>query len=211
MAQKTPRHHNKQPIKSKKNNVQEILDTAMTIAADKGWSGVTLKFVAEKTRLPIWAVAEHFPHASDILYRQLEQMTAKVEQDCRPYMSDNWRENLTEVLMQRFDLANQHRAAFKSLFHFVQHDPIAGLAFAPMLFSTMKSMLKLARLPVADTTLDYISVPFAGFYLWILKTWHEDDSRDLTLTMAAIDRRLNTFQGLLDMSGLLNRQTDRHA
>ncbi len=198
MAQKTPRHHkNKAPKQGFADQDARLAEAALALAEKSGWHGVTLKSIAIKTRIPVFTIAERYPHTSDILRLALNTLNNKVEKTCAPHMGGNWRENLTEILMQRFDCANEYRAGYKSLFTLACKDPLTASTFLPMLQETMTRMLALSRIPIAADMRPYAAGLLGVFYMMMLKSWHADDSKDLTQTMAAIDRGLGYFERVL--------------
>jgi AcrR family transcriptional regulator len=203
MAQKTSRHHNNKAKKqSSASHDARLAEAALALAEKNGWHGVTLKEIAAKARMPVFTIAERYPHASDILRLVLNTLSLKVEETCAPHMGDNWRENLTEILMQRFDCANEYRTGYKSLFTLAYKDPLTAASFLPMLRETMTRMLTLSRIPLDEDLRPYAASLLGMFYMMMLKSWHDDDTKDLTQTMAAIDRGLGYFErtlGALDL------------
>jgi len=198
MAQKRKRYQRKSPHIARD---PKIISTALALADEKGWASVTLREISKRSKLPIWDIAERYPQVSDILRHVLKDLSAQIEAEAGAHMTDSWRENLQELLMLRLELTNKNRGGYASLPDLARKDPLTALEFAPMLLDTADSMLKLAKAPIPETYSVAFKVLFSALYLSIIDAWRQDETKDLSKTMAVIDRRLAMFEKALTMVG----------
>lgn len=124
------------------------------------------------------------------LLDQLERDTART---VKKNLGDNWRDNLFEILMTRFELAAKKKKDFSALPKAARKDP---LPFAKKFAKTMRNILKLAEAPASPLHL----AAFSGIYLSLIDTFMKDDTKDLAKTMAAVDKRLGWFEQLVEMA-----------
>jgi len=113
------------------------------------------------------------------------------------------RERLFDILMERFDVLNDHRDAVLEIMYFYRFDPKKGALALPHLARSMAWMMDLAGLQdngwrggvkVLGLTALYLDTAF--------RVWSKDDSPDLTKTMAALDRALNRAEQIVGTMGL---------
>lgn len=116
------------------------------------------------------------------------------------------RDRLFDILMQRFDLLNPHKAGLIRLSRELPRDPLAFLGWAQRLRRSMAWILAAAggafsgdelgirALPGAHLCQNLITIAQtkALITLWILtsRTWMSDETEDLAKTMAALDKNL---------------------
>lgn len=123
----------------------------------------------------------------EALLRALEDKTARaVKKNLGPV----WRDNLFEIMMTRLELAKKDKAAFAGLPAEIARTPSAVPRFASLAAGTLARMLKLAKAP--DTPAHVAG--FAVLYAHVVRTFLDDNSRDMAKTMAALDRDLAHFE-----------------
>lgn len=191
MAQKKKTNQSK----VKKDARADIAEAALFLASRQGWADLTLKDIAKKAQMPVSAVEKHFADIWDILLFILARVENETEKSVADYMGSNWRDNLMEIMMTRFDIAGLHREAFCSLPVELPRHPRLLKRLAKPFYATMRRMMELADVP--DTLLHKPAVAaFALLYISVVHTWTKDDSADKTKTMAALDKRLGIFESL---------------
>lgn len=173
-----------------------LLRIAAEIAGKDGWEAANHAAIAADARVSVKDVEFFFEDTWDIVFELLDVIEEKTQDTVGDYLTDNWRDNLLEILMTRFDLAQEYRPALKALPRFAARHPLQGKRFAYRLYETMKRMLYLCRLEEARITPVAISA-FSLFYLSLVEKWAKDDTADLSPTMAAVDKRLGWFEQAL--------------
>ncbi|MFN7113344.1 MAG: TetR/AcrR family transcriptional regulator [Alphaproteobacteria bacterium] len=173
-----------------------IVRAAMTVAGRDGWSAATLSNIAREAQLKPAEIELLYADIWEILADALDDIEDRTEAEVKDYLGDSWRDNLLEILMARFDFAQDFRPALIALPAFAARHPRHSRRFAPRLYDTMERMLYLARLPQERISPLAIAA-FALIYLSLVERWSKDETADLSPTMAAIDKRLGWFEQAL--------------
>lgn len=174
----------------------ELVQAAMTVAGRDGWSAATLENVAREAGVKPADVNALYADIWDILADALDGIEDRTEAEVKDYLGAGWRDNLLEILMARFDFAQDFRPALTALPAFAARHPRHSRRFLPRLYDTMERMLYLARLP--EERISPLAVgAFAMIYLSLVERWSKDETPDLSPTMAAIDKRLGWLEQAL--------------
>jgi hypothetical protein len=112
------------------------------------------------------------------------------------------RDQLFDILMERLDLANARRADILAAFGGCRQNPAESLMGVPSLAESMAKMLALAGVSTEGPQGALRIVGLTLGYLWVLRTWMEDDSKDLSATMATLDRTLSWIDLAAQKTGL---------
>lgn len=171
--------------------VRHAVEAAMTLAAERPWSEISLRQVAEAADLPLAEVQRLFGNRSDILLALARQADADVLADgTEDLVDETVRDALFDLLMRRFDALNEFRPGIKAIMTEARSKPHLILPLMPQLGRSMSRMLEAAgedpcgrgiRPKIAATGLIWLNV---------LRKWLDDDSEDQAKTMAALDQAL---------------------
>lgn len=181
-----------------------IIRTALHLAARNGWGKVNLNTIAQEAHIALSTVQAHFKDRDDILRAYEESIDARLldsigtgGEDATP------RELLFDLLMERFDALNEQRAGMIAILDHSKCDPKLVARTMPHLGQAMAHLLEAADI---DTTgLKGMAHIFGltGVYLLTLKTWRDDESPDLSKTMATLDRNLGRAEQLGATLGII--------
>lgn len=181
----------------------ELVYAALDLAAARDWASLTLRDIADAGGVSLADLHAHFDDKTDILAAFGRDIDRQVlEGLVEPSADLSIRDVLFDILMDRFDLLNDHRDALVSILDSFLPDPKQALISAPHLVKSMNWMLEAAG---EDTTgiLGAVKVTgLTGIYLNVLRTWKQDDSADLSKTMAALDKNLDRSEKFMNMFGL---------
>ena len=165
---------------------------ALDLASRMGWDMITMADIADKAHASLAELAEVFDDKTDVLVAYGRQIDKKVlESYASPDLSASERDRLFDILMERFDILNANRAAVVSILKSFTLDPKQAVISLPHLGRSMAWMLEAAGI---DTSGIKGAIRVAGLtvvYLNATRHWMQDDSADLSKTMAALDRTLN--------------------
>jgi AcrR family transcriptional regulator len=168
-----------------------LIQGALQAAAALGWEHVTPRDICAEAGLELSDFYDHFDDKSDLLVaygRRLDKMLIGTYADITPPSSP--RDLLFDIIMERLDHANADRKAVISILNSFKFDPKQAIITCPHLARSMSLMLDLAHI---DTNGIKGAVRVAGLtalYIWVLRTWVEDESTDLSRTMATLDKSL---------------------
>ncbi|MBI2585478.1 MAG: TetR/AcrR family transcriptional regulator [Rhodospirillales bacterium] len=184
-----------------------ILDAALRLAAERGWRRTGLADIAAEAGIGLDRLRAKFaskPAIVNGLIRRTDERALALG----AAEGSSARDRLFDMLMRRFDTMATDRAGIAAILRDLCRDPATALCHAPRLMVSMAWMLEAAGLSSSGPLGLLRTKGLAAVYLWALRAWLADDSRDLAKTMAALDRGLRQAEAL---AGLLNKGRDRTA
>ncbi len=176
---------------------QRIAAAALDLADAQGWGHIAIESVAKKAKFPAATVETFFPDVFAILKWVLKNTEETVRHTVDGHLGDNWRDNLMEIIMQRFEIAQTHRAGYATIAKALAKHPKTSRFFVHGFYRTMDRTLKLAGLDKGKCQ-PAIVIGFGAIYLSLADTWLKDESADMARTMAAIDKRIGWFEQALN-------------
>lgn len=184
---------------------RHLIETALKLAAERGWAELSLAEIAEAAELPLSKAYEVFTSKQAILEafaRRIDgEVLAEEEADAE---EGSARDRLFDVMMRRFDALQPYKAGVGNLLYDQGRDPLAALCGLRQLMRSMALMLEAARIPSGGPRGALRTKGLAAIYLATLRVWLRDDSADMAKTMAALDgylRRVEAFAGRLRRPG----------
>ncbi len=180
-----------------------VIDTAMALAAERSWSGLSLAEIAAEAKLPLSKLYPLFSSKQSILAAFSRRIDAMVlaEELSSEELAEPARDRLFDVMMRRFDALLPYREALANIVYDSLRHPLQGVAGAPQLARSMRWMLEAAAIP-AEGLPGLLRVKgLSAIYLATLRVWLRDDSDDLAKTMAALDAQLRRVEALLNWRG----------
>lgn len=183
--------------KRKTDQTEKLAQAALSLAAKKGWGAVTVKEMAKRAKVPSKTAEAAFDDGWDALLWVLKKMNDEAIAVIPG--GGSWRDKLFDIAMTRFDLAQQHRNAFTRLPKDFTRHPKALPRFAKPFYRAMAHMLGAAGLKKGKCTPALVA-GFGLIYLSVTHVWSQDDTRDLAKTMAALDKRLELFEQLVEFT-----------
>ena len=184
-----------------------IVDNALELAAIKGWAQTSLNDIAAAAGLSLATLHATYPSKTTIVAAYTTRVDETVLNHIDPELADKLsRERLFDVLMKRFDAMNPHKEAVRSILRASTSD-VEALARGPLsLYRSMRWMMEAANIPSSGVRGQLRIKGLALIYLAVLRTWFNDDSENMSRTMASLDRQLSRADRLL---GLLRRRGRR--
>ncbi|HEY8190166.1 MAG TPA: TetR family transcriptional regulator, partial [Micavibrio sp.] len=177
----------KPAISLKDRAVQAALD----LAAEKGWAHAAMQDIADASQCSLAELHDVFDARFDILAAYGRLIDRRVlESAGAPDRDAPERDRLFDVMMERFDILNENREAVTSILESFRRDPKQAVISLPHLGQSMAWMLEAAGIEVNGPRGALTVAGLTGVYLYALRAWLEDDSRDMGKTMAALDKAL---------------------
>ncbi|GAA0582402.1 hypothetical protein [Caenispirillum bisanense] len=171
-----------------------------TVAEAHGWPRVTPAEVALAADLDVHEVLRSHPgHEAlvDEAFRYTDRLALSGRTEADP--SEPVRDRLFDVLMARFEAMAPYRQAIASYLKGLPLRPFDGLYSAFRLGRSMALTLEAAGLSASGLT-GYARIKGLAYtYLWVLRTFVQDDTPDLARTMAALDKALKNLDDLVRM------------
>jgi ubiquinone biosynthesis protein COQ9 len=176
-----------------------IITAAFRLAADDGWSRVTVPAACRAAGLPASEARARFPTRASILLRfgQLADQAALTDAPTEGPVRDR----LFDLLMRRFDALNAQRDGIKALLRALPADPATAMMLACATRNSMRWMLQAAGITATGLRGDLQVKGLMAVWLWGLRTWEKDESEDLSQTMAVIDSALGRAEQVASWMG----------
>ncbi|HLB07613.1 MAG TPA: TetR family transcriptional regulator [Alphaproteobacteria bacterium] len=174
-----------------------IIEAALALAAERGWSRVSLNAIAERAGVSLKTLHARFPCKEAIPCAFARRIDEAVLAARDPELAQEpARERLFAVLMARLDALKPYKAGVRALVRAACVDPVTLLGGALQLASSMAWMLEAAELSSAGPAGALRIKGLAAVHLATLRVFLADDSEDLAPSMAALDRNLRRAERL---------------
>ena len=157
----------------KKDIREKVIETALSLAAQHGWENVSLRIIDRKT------------------------LANAVEVDPETSI----KERIFDILMERFEILNQYRAGTISILESFKYDPKQVVIGLPYVCRSMNWMLEACAIDTSGIKGALRVTGVTAIYLKVIHVWKDDDSEDLSQTMAALDKALNQAEWLANRLG----------
>lgn len=182
---------------------EKVVKAALALAARDGWDNVVLKDIARHAKISLTTLHQHFEDRTDILVAYGRMIDSKVLENIgEGSKNGSHRDRLFDVLMERFDVLNEDRAALLSVLDSFKCDPKQAVIGLPHLSRSMSWMLEAAGIDTNGVRGAAHILALTTVYVATVKTWMDDDSADMSKTMAALDRNLGRAEQLAEVVGL---------
>lgn len=168
-----------------------VITATLELAIFEGWANLRLQDIANEANIDMGDMAAEFSDKTDILYalgRRIDARTLKNIPAREPEVSH--RERLFDIMMERFEALNDMRQGIIAILHDLGKDPGNALCSLPHLGRSCGWMLEAAGISASGVKGAVRIAGLSAIYLKVLRTWMDDDSEDLSQTMAALDREI---------------------
>ncbi|MEI9988229.1 MAG: TetR family transcriptional regulator [Aliidongia sp.] len=176
--------------------VPAVIAATMRLATERAWSDIPLADIAAAASLSLIELYRLFPSKLailDALARQVDAAVLAAPADA----ADSPRDRLFDVLMRRFDALLPSRDGLRRLTRDVRRLRLEALPAAFALPRSMGWMLEAAGIPATGLRGALRARVLGAAYVSAFRAFLDDDSADLTRTMAALDRALRRVEPLL--------------
>ncbi|MDD9990329.1 MAG: TetR family transcriptional regulator [Rhodospirillales bacterium] len=181
----------------RKDARQAIIESALTLAASRGWLRVGLGDIAEAAEVSLAELRAEFSSRNAIVAAYIADIDRAVLDARDPEMAGRpATERLFDVLMKRFDLLNAQREGVVAILRSSPSNAEGVLCGSLTLRRSMRWMLEAADLSSAGLRGEFRVSALCALYLTMLRVWLHDDSEDMARTMAVLDRRLRRLDRL---------------
>ena len=180
-------------------NPGRMLDRALGLVAERGWSGVSLAEMAAAAGVPLDTFHRHYPSKASILRALTHRVDTAMLAGIERAAGEGARDRLFDVIMRRFDALNPHKKAVQAIVRDIGCDPFSLACRAGPLCRALSLTLEAAELDSGGLRGLGRIEGLAWIYLATMRTWLRDDTEDMAKTMAALDRRLRIADRVIGM------------
>jgi AcrR family transcriptional regulator len=183
-----------------------IVDALMALASDTKWDQISLPMIAARADLSLADLRDHFPSKGAVIgafARRIDRIVLDGTGD--DMMGEPARERVLDVMMRRLDALAPYKAALKEINRAARNDPLMLAALNQLALNSWRYMLAAADIDT-EGCLGMVRVQGAAVvFVLTLDTWFDDDSADLGLTMARLDKELAKGEKVMGRLDNLNR------
>lgn len=157
-------------------------------AALRGWQDVSLVEAGQDSGLDLVRLRRRFPSRGAVLMRFGAEADGAA---LSGVPSGTPRERLFDIVMNRFEALQVHRDGMLALLSALRTDPATSALLYAGTLRSMRWLLEGAGVPAAGISGVVRVHGLMALWLYALRAWEQDDSVDLSGTMAAVDRGLD--------------------
>ncbi|QDH17994.1 TetR family transcriptional regulator [Swingsia samuiensis] len=165
-----------------------LLQAAMNLASLEGWHHFSMVEAAKEAGLPIDAVRSRYPLKSLLLLRLGKMADESALRD--EGQGSSLREHLFDLIMRRFDLFQEYREGIRSVLHTLPRDPALTAFLAGATLDSMRWIADAAGIDCSGLGGICRINGLAAIWGTALRAWEKDESQDLGITMAALEKSL---------------------
>ncbi len=163
-----------------------LVASAFALIAADGWDRMTVAEAARDAGLPLGEVRARFPSRLSVLMRFGDLADAAALEGTT--LEGSARDRLFDTVMRRIDMLQAHRAGVLALFRDLPRDPLTALALGTATLRSMAWLLDGAGLQSRGLRGGLRTQGLFAVWLATVRAWQDDESEDLSGTMAALDR-----------------------
>jgi AcrR family transcriptional regulator len=169
---------------------ERLTKAALALVGERGWQAMSLVDVARRADVPLVECYRAIPDKVSLLCRLLaatdEAMLAGGPTD----PNEATRDRLFEVVMRRFDALQSRREGMVEILRALPFDPVSNVALLPRLARSLTWMLQTAGIDTSGVPGSLRIKALGVVYLYALRAWIDDETPDMSRTMAALDKAL---------------------
>ena len=175
-----------------------IAAAAVRLAGERGWRGLTLGDIAAEAGVTLSALARCYGSRQEILdgfERMIDRrmLAGAIAGD----IDDKPRDRLFDIIMERFDALLPYRDGVRRIGKELLFDPLTGLTLAAAAPRTLGWMFTGARIAADGPAMPFKLAVLGGVYLAAFRVWLDEESQDLSKTMATLDKQLDRAMSLI--------------
>lgn len=180
-----------------RNQQNVILEAALDLAAEKGWDNVELGDLAMHADITLADLNGCYRDKGAILMDVTRYVDKKVLTQARDFTqktpeneNETARDLIFDIMMARFDVLNTHREGYRSMIGAIARDPVALPRAMPALINSMHWMLEAAGVHLKGWRRAAAATGLVAIYIQTIRSWLNDESMDMSKTMATLDKSL---------------------
>ncbi len=210
---KTAKSAKSAKTKAPKDVEAAAVDAALHLAAQLGWRQITLVDIAEAAGIELAELYRILPSKSAIIAAFMRRTDQAILAGGGSDIADEPpKDRLFDVCMRRFDALQPNRDAVAAICRDLQTDPLGLACLVCPRDRSLRWMLESAGIG-SDGVLGLIrSKGLNMILLSTMRVWLRDDSRDMSATMAHLDKQLSRADRLIgNLRGGMTRPKDAPA
>jgi hypothetical protein len=163
---------------------------------DIGWEKFSLEKLSTKEKIPINDLKVFFKCKNSIVDKFSRMIDKKIESKLRidDFKDSSKKDILFELIMMRFDEMEGYKGSLVKILDVSKNKPLLISIITKNVMNTMDFFLELSN-SYNNYAFDFLKKNFLFFiYSITFKTWLSDETKDLSKTMAELDKLLSTAE-----------------
>lgn len=190
--------HDTTNTRDERDTLDRMIDAMLDMVAAGGWSAVTCDAVTAQADVTPADAAAVCGNRSELLDAYARRVDAVACADAQAGADDEARyDELLDILMRRFEVLQLHRDAVVRLVREVPADPCTVLRCLPQSQRSFGGLAGAAGYPERGMRGAVLAKALSAVWLVTQRDWLRDDTPDLSVTMASLDRNLRRAIDLL--------------
>jgi AcrR family transcriptional regulator len=187
-----------QSNENRPNDADTIATAAVRLAGERGWRNLTLGDIALEAGVTLSALARCYGSRHEILdgferFIDRRMLAGAIAGD----VDDKPRDRLFDIIMERFDALLPYRDGVRCISRDLMFDPLSALTMAAAAPRTLGWMFTGARIAADGPAMPLKLAVLGGVYLAAFRVWLDEESQDLSKTMATLDKQLDRAMSLI--------------
>lgn len=176
---------------------RRVVKAALELAAKQGWRDTTLADIAAEAKVSLAELHGTFRSKAAILEAFVDQIDEAVLAKEDPDLAAQpARDRVFDVMMRRFEALRPYKEGVRAIVRDTSFDPVAAACTVPSVLRSMDWMLEAAGIGTTGVSGLLRAKGLAAIYGSTLQVWLNDDTEDMSRTMAALDRRLRRAENI---------------
>ena len=189
---------------SKKQRKLELslINAAIELAGQHRWRDISIQDIAIKAGISTAEALTLFPSKHSILEGFDKSINRVVLEGLLidPETGDSKKDRLFDILMRRFEAMSDYRSGLAAIGVDIGPDPCTALRSLSSLYSSMALTLEAAHISTSGPGGSLRIHGLMVIYAYCLRVWFRDENKDLSSTMAAVDRGVSFAEKLITMA-----------
>lgn len=184
--------------KDTRSTSDKLVDAALELAATQHWKNISLAKIAAHAGVPIGEALLNHSSRLNILYAISDRIDVTVMLSLEDDPLDGTtKDMLFDVLMRRFDVMADHRAAMASISADLRRDPLSAACLGKRFLKSMALSLQAAEVSTEGCSGALKTKVLGAIHLNAFKTWLKDEDQGLSQTMSTLDKDLSRAESFV--------------
>ena len=185
----------KKNIDNKNNFLQnKFSKAALKLLKSKSWSQISIQSICKEAKINQYQVYNFAKQKKDILVLINNYFDQKMINSISNIGKSSNHDKIFEILMQRFEILNQHRNSVMKIFKYIIKKPDMIIFLLPEIIKSLNIVLESSEISTEGCLNNLKIEGLLIIYIYVFSIWMKDKTVGLDKTMAALDKSLNNAE-----------------
>lgn len=173
---------------------KQIIDATWAIVEGQGVGGIDTDSIATAASVSVATVRSVLPDQTSIILLLVADVLSKIQIVPNPGLSEQ--DRLFDAIIQGFDMAEPHKQAIAKLWNEIMWKPHTWFQILPPFQKKLDEILETLIAEGGFLQGIFTHLGVRAIFLKTFLVWIEDETLDLSKTMAALDQSLKQYYEL---------------